>query len=237
MEKDKFLKSLEILGIDYEDDVYEKFEEYTKNLLDYNEKVNLTAITKKEEIYEKHYLDCISLLSYYNVERNSKIIDIGTGAGFPSIPIKIIRPDLEICMVDSLAKRVKFLDDMISKLDLDKIIALHSRAEDLAQKSEYRGQFDIAVSRAVANLSTLSEYCTPFVKKGGVLICLKGQNVDEEITNSKNAMEKLKCKIEEKIQISIPFSELRHNLVIVKKLGDTPKLYPRKSGIPSKNPL
>jgi len=140
-------------------------------------------------------------------------------------------------MVDSLSKRVVFLEDMISKLSLKKTCTLHSRAEDLAQNKDYRENFDCAVSRAVANLSTLSEYCIPFVKKGGFLICLKGQNVDEEIQNSKNAMKLLNCSIIDKINVEIPFSDLKHNIIVIQKLEKTPKAYPRKSGTPSKKPL
>lgn len=237
MEKSTFLEALDIWGIKYADDVYEKFEIYTQNLLSYNEKVNLTAITNINEIYEKHYLDSLSILKYFQLEQNSSVIDVGTGAGFPSIPMKILREDIDLCMVDSLSKRVFFLEDMISKLSMKKATALHSRAEDLAQKKDYRENFDYAVSRAVANLSTLCEYCIPFVKKGGFLICLKGQNVDDEIQNSKNAMKLLNCSIKEKIDVEIPFSELKHNIIVIQKLGSTPKTYPRKSGTPSKNPL
>ena len=237
MEKSKFLESLDIWGLKYADDVYEKFDIYTQNLLSYNEKVNLTAITNIDEIYEKHYLDSLSILKYVHLEKDSSIIDVGTGAGFPSIPMRILREDINLCMVDSLAKRIVFLEDMISKLSLKKTTALHARAEDLAQKKDYRENFDYAVSRAVANLSTLCEYCIPFVKKGGFLICLKGQSVDEEIENSKNAMKLLNCSIKDKIDVEIPFSDLKHNIIVIQKHGATPKTYPRKSGTPSKNPL
>ena len=237
MKKSKFLEALDIWGIKYAGDVYKKFEIYTQNLLSYNEKVNLTAITNIDEIYEKHYLDSLSILKYFQLEENSSLIDIGTGAGFPSLPMKIVREDIELCMVDSLSKRVVFLEDMISKLSLKKTCTLHSRAEDLAQNKDYRENFDCAVSRAVANLSTLSEYCIPFVKKGGFLICLKGQNVDEEIQNSKNAMKLLNCSIIDKINVEIPFSDLKHNIIVIQKLEKTPKAYPRKSGTPSKKPL
>jgi len=237
MKKENFLESLDIWGLEYNKDVYKKFETYTDNLLSYNEKVNLTAITNLDEIYEKHYLDSLSIIKYFNIAEKSSVIDIGTGAGFPSIPIKILRDDINLYMVDSLAKRVVFLEDMISKLNLKNTSALHSRAEDLAQINEYRENFDYAVSRAVANLSTLCEYCIPFVKKSGFLICLKGQNVDEEIQNSKNALKLLKCSIIDKIEVQIPFSDLNHNIVVIQKNDITPKAYPRKSGTPSKNPL
>lgn len=237
MEKERFLQALDMLELSYDDDIYEKFEIYRQYLVDYNEKVNLTAITEKEEIYIKHFLDCISILRHYDFADGKKVIDIGTGAGFPSIPIKLIKRDLCICMVDSLAKRVVFLNNVIEKLSLQKINAIHARAEELAMKTDYRASFDIAVSRAVANLSTLSEYCTPFIKKGGHLVCLKGQNVDEEIKNVSNAMKKLNCKIVDKIEVSIPFSDLKHKIVVIEKIGDTPKEYPRKAGTPAKKPL
>ena len=214
MQREQFLQALDELSLSYSDDIYEKFEIYTNYLLEYNENVNLTAI-----------------------KENARVIDIGTGAGFPTIPVKLIRKDLDMCMVDSLSKRVTFLENVIKKLELDKIIAIHSRAEDMANKKEYRESFDIAISRAVANLSTLSEYCTPFIKKGGYLVCLKGQNVDDEIKNSTNAMKKLNCKIIDKIDVFIPYSDLHHNIVVIQKLDTTPKAYPRKAGTPAKNPL
>lgn len=237
MQKENFLKSLDIMEIFYKDDVYEKFETYTDYLLEYNKNVNLTAITNHEDIYIKHYLDSLSVLRYFDIKRNSKLIDVGTGAGFPSVPIKILRDDLNITLVDSLNKRIIFLENLIEKLELSNIKALHSRAEELAQNTAFRQSYDICLSRAVANMSTLCEYCTPFIKKGGYLLCLKGQNVDEEIKNSQNALKKLNCKIAEKINVSIPFSDLKHNIIVVEKIGDTPKIYPRKSGTASKNPL
>lgn len=237
MQREQFLQALDELSLSYSDDIYEKFEIYTNYLLEYNENVNLTAIKDRYEIYIKHYLDCISILKYFDIKENARVIDIGTGAGFPTIPVKLMRKDLDMCMVDSLNKRVTFLENVIKKLELDKIIAIHSRAEDMANKKEYRESFDIAISRAVANLSTLSEYCTPFIKKGGYLVCLKGQNVEDEIKNSANAMKKLNCKIIDKIDVSIPYSDLHHNIVVIKKIDTTPKAYPRKAGTPVKNPL
>lgn len=237
MQKDIFIKALDIMGLEYNEDSYTKFELYTDYMLKYNQNVNLTAITDRDEIYIKHYLDSISILRYFDIKQSSNIIDIGSGAGFPSIPVKILRQDLNMTLVDSLLKRITFLDNLIQKLELEKIFTIHSRAEELARDTNHRASYDICLSRAVANMSTLSEYCTPFMKKGGYLLCLKGQNVDEEIKNSQNAIKKLNCKIIDKIKVNLPYSDLNHNIVIVEKIGDTPKAYPRKSGTPSKNPL
>lgn len=237
MYKNKFLQSLYMMSLNYEKDVYEKFELYTNYLLEYNENVNLTAITQKDDIYIKHYLDSLSVLKCFDIKENAKLIDVGSGAGFPSIPVKILRQDLDMTLVDSLNKRIVFLQNLIQKLGLQSINTIHSRAEELANDKNYRQAYDICLSRAVANMSTLLEYCTPFIKKGGYLLCLKGQNVDEEISQSKNAVKKLNCKIVEKKEVNLPFSDLKHNIVIVEKIGDTPKQYPRKSGTPSKNPL
>lgn len=237
MYKNKFLQSLDMMSLNYEKDVYEKFELYTNYLLEYNENVNLTAITQKDDIYIKHYLDSLSVLKCFDIKENAKLIDVGSGAGFPSIPVKILRQDLDMTLVDSLNKRIVFLQNLIQKLGLQSINPIHSRAEELANDKNYRQAYDICLSRAVANMSTLLEYCTPFIKKGGYLLCLKGQNVDEEISQSKNAVKKLNCKIVEKKEVNLPFSDLKHNIVIVEKIGDTPKQYPRKSGTPSKNPL
>lgn len=237
MYKNKFLQSLDMMSLNYEKDVYEKFELYTNYLLEYNENVNLTAITQKDDIYIKHYLDSLSVLKCFDIKENAKLIDVGSGAGFPSIPVKILRQDLDMTLVDSLNKRIVFLQNLIQKLGLQSINPIHSRAEELANDKNYRQAYDICLSRAVANMSTLLEYCTPFIKKGGYLLCLKGQNVDEEISQSKNAVKKLNCKIVDKKEVNLPFSDLKHNIVIVEKIGDTPKQYPRKSGTPSKNPL
>lgn len=237
MDKNRFLQALDMLDIKYDENVYEQFELYTNYLLEYNDKVNLTAITQKNDIYLKHYLDSLTVLKYFDIKQNAKAIDIGTGAGFPAIPVKIIRKDIKMDLVDSLNKRIIFLQNLIQKLNLQNINPIHSRAEELANNKDYRQMYDICLSRAVANMSTLSEYCTPFLKQGGYLLCLKGQNVDEEIKNSQNAMKKLNCKIVEKIEVNIPFSDLNHNIIVVEKIGPTPKAYPRKSGTPAKNPL
>ena len=237
MKKENFFGALDIMNISHSDDIYEKFEIYTDYMLEYNKNINLTAITDKQDIYIKHYLDSISILGYFDIPPNSKSIDIGTGAGFPSIPVKLLREDIDMTLVDSLNKRIIFLQNLIEKLNLKNIIPIHSRAEELAHKKEFRQSYDICMSRAVANMSTLAEYCTPFLKKGGHLLCLKGQNVDDELKNCQNAMKKLKCKIVDKKEVQLPFSDLHHNIVVVEKLGDTPDIYPRKSGTPSKNPL
>ena len=184
------------INIDLTDEVTDKFFLYKKLLLEWNEKINLTAITDEKEILIKHFIDSLTIEKY--IPRNAKIIDVGTGAGFPGIPLKIVRPDIEVVLLDSLNKRINFLNEIIRECQLDKITTIHGRAEEIANKSEYREKFDISTARAVANISTLSELCTPFLKVGGSFVCMKADAV-EEMKNAKNALEILGMK-EEKIE-------------------------------------
>ncbi|MGL5440102.1 MAG: 16S rRNA (guanine(527)-N(7))-methyltransferase RsmG [Filifactoraceae bacterium] len=215
----------------------QQFKSYKDILLEYNKMVNLTAIEDEEEVYKKHFLDSISPLAVLDIPKNAKVIDVGTGAGFPSLPLKIMRNDIELSLLDSLNKRVNFLKLVGEKLNLDKISYIHARAEEGARKKELREGFDICVSRAVANLSTLLEYCTPYIKVGGRLICLKGPMVFEEVEKAERALNLLGCEIQEIIDVDIPYTELNHKIVVIKKVKSTPKTYPRKSGSPSKSPL
>ena len=212
-----------------------QFYNYMKLLLEWNEKINLTAITDPEEIILKHFIDSMTLLPY--IEKNKKVVDVGTGAGFPGIPLKIMREDIEIIMIDSLNKRIHFLEEVITQLGLIKINAIHSRAEEFARNKIYREQFDIATSRAVANLSTLSEYLIPLVKIGGSCICMKSAKIEQELKKAENAIFQLGGKVEEVETFLLPKSDIERSIVFLKKEKSTPMKYPRKAGIPVKNPI
>lgn len=213
----------------------EQFEDYKKLLISWNEKINLTAITDEDQIVLKHFIDSLTISKF--IDDNSRIIDVGTGAGFPGIPLKIYNDTLKVTLVDALNKRIAFLDEAIQNLKLNEICAIHSRAEDLARVNGQRECYDYAVSRAVANLSTLVEYLLSFVKVGGECICMKGPNIEDEIDNSKNAIEILGGKIEKVERLVLPDSDMIRNIIIIKKIRRTDFKYPRKAGIPVKKPL
>ena len=210
----------------------EKFYKYMNLLIEWNQKINLTAIVEPKEIIQKHFIDSMSVLNYIQDKKN--IIDVGTGAGFPGIPIKIANPNINVTLLDSLQKRVNFLSEVVSQLELDKIKAVHSRAEDYAK--ENRESYDVAISRAVANMSTLVEYLLPYVKQDGIVICMKGPNIEDELEKSKKAISILGGKIEH-IEHLFLDEEMERNLIIIRKIKSTPKQYPRKAGKPAKEPI
>jgi len=227
------------INIELNENEYNNFEKYKKILLEWNKKINLTAITKDEEVWIKHFFDSCTIyniIKNYNIE-NTKLIDIGTGAGFPSIPLKIIDNKINITMIDSLQKRINFLNEIIKNLKLKEIQAIHGRSEDLSHNNDLREKFDFATARAVANLSTLLEYCMPFIKVGGYFICMKGNNINEEIDNCKNALKILGGDFAKIINLNLPIIKDERNIIVIKKIKSTPKMYSRKAGIPSKNPL
>lgn len=232
---EKLLEKLNKIQLNVNDEVLNKFLVYMTNLLEWNEKINLTAITDEDDIILKHFIDSLTILEY--IPEKSNVIDVGTGAGFPGIPLKIVREDINMTLMDSLNKRITFLNEIINKLGLKKINAIHSRAEELAKIPEHREKYDIAVSRAVANLSTLSEYMIPFVKVGGKCICMKGSNIEEELKTAKNAIKELGGEIEKVINFKLPDSDNERNIIIIKKVRNTKSKYPRKAGMPSKEPL
>ena len=214
-----------------------QFQTYMELLLEWNEKMNLTSITEPEEVVEKHFLDSMALLSWNKLKQGAKVIDVGTGAGFPGVPLKIARPELEVTLLDSLNKRVQFLKEVMDALHLEKIEAVHGRAEDMAKKAEYREHFDYCVSRAVANLSTLSEYGVPFVKVGGCFISYKSGEMEEELKQAEKAIRILGGEKEKIESFRLPDSDIGRSLIFIRKKKKTSKKYPRKAGLPSKEPL
>ena len=227
------------LDIALSDEQIEQFQIYYEMLIETNKVMNLTAITQLDEVVTKHFLDSIALANVYQIIKNKelKIIDLGTGAGFPGIPLKIAFPQLQVTLMDSLNKRVKFLNSVIDELSLVNIDAIHGRAEEMARKTEYRQQYDLCVSRAVANLSTLTEYCLPFVKVDGMFISYKSSNIEDELNLSLNAIKILGGKLTEVKKLSLPESDIERSFVMIKKIKNTLKTYPRKPGTASKEPI
>lgn len=224
-------------NIPFDEDKYSKLIKYKDMLKEWNEKINLTAITDDEGIIKKHFIDSLKIFRFSKLKNCKKIMDVGTGAGFPGIPMKILMPELDIVLLDSLNKRINFLNEVINTLQLKGISAIHGRAEDFARESNYREKFDAVVSRAVANLSVLSELCLPYVKKDGFFIALKGPAVENEIIEANKAIKVLGGELEDTIMVTVEGTELNHNLVIIKKTNHTSKDYPRKAGMITKKPI
>lgn len=222
------------LSINLSETQAERFYNYMKLLIEWNNKINLTAITEEKEIITKHFIDSLIISKYIN--NNEKIMDIGTGAGFPGIPLKIMKENVNMDLVDSLNKRIIFLNEVINKLQIKDINAIHSRAEDLARLDKYREKCDIVVSRAVARLNILLEYMMPFVKVGGICICMKGSNIDE-LEEAKKAIEILGGKLENIEEITLPNTDIKRHNIIIKKIKNISNEYPRKAGIPTKSPI
>ena len=232
-----FESKLNELGIVLSDKQKEQFDKYYELLVEWNKVMNLTGITEYEEVNEKHFVDSLSLVKAIDLSNVENIIDIGTGAGFPGIPLKIAFPHLKVTLLDSLNKRIKFLDMVIAELDLKDIKTIHGLAEDYAKQADYREQYDLCVSRAVANLSTLSEYCLPYVKKGGIFVPYKSGEIDNELLQSKKAIHILGGKIDNVVKFQLPESEIGRSFVVINKYQNTAKKYPRKAGLPAKEPI
>lgn len=234
---ERFQDGLKELGIFLTEEQLNQFLTFYELLIEKNKVVNLTAITEYNEVVEKHFLDSLSLARIINLDQPLKILDLGTGAGFPGIPLKLAFPKLELVLMDSLNKRIVFLEEVISELGLSRIKAVHGRAEEMARKSGYRENFDFCVSRAVANLSSLSEYCIPFVKQGGFFVSYKSGDIEEEICQAKKAVNILGGEIERIDKFVLSGTDISRSLIKIKKRKKTPGIYPRKAGMPTKKPL
>lgn len=237
MNEEQFIEALKEQGISLSDHQLQQFGKYFQMLVEWNEKMNLTAITDAPSVYLKHFYDSITAAFYTDLTGNKSICDVGAGAGFPSIPLKICFPDLAVTIVDSLNKRITFLTELAEALELNNVNFIHSRAEDFGQNTKYREQFDIVTARAVARLSVLSELCLPLVKEGGIFISMKGAAAEEELQDAIKAINILGAELVEKFSFNLPMEESERNIFILNKVKKTPKKYPRKPGIPNKTPI
>lgn len=227
--------NLNALDLKIKDEKIKNFYDFMNMLIEKNKVMNLTGITEPKEIILKHFIDSLTALKYIN--ENNTVIDVGTGAGFPGLPLKIADNSLEITLLDSLNKRINFLNEVIEFTNLEKIKTIHGRAEDFGKNTEYREKYDISISRAVAPLNVLLEYMLPFVKVGGKCICMKGSNCDDEIENAKNAIKILGGEIEKIEKFTLPKSDNNRTILVIKKVKKTTTQYPRNAGIPTKKPL
>ena len=232
-----FEAKLNEIGITLNNKQKEQFDKFYELLVEWNKVMNLTGITEYEEVNEKHFVDSLSIVKAIDINEVESVIDIGTGAGFPGIPLKIAFPHLKVVLLDSLNKRINFLNTVIAELGLENIETIHGRAEDFAKKPEYREQFDLCVSRAVANLATLSEYCIPYIKKDGLFVPYKSGEIDDEVQQSKKAIHVLGGKLMNVIKFQLPGTEIGRSFVVINKVQNTAKKYPRKAGLPSKEPI
>lgn len=239
MEKDEFFYKLQNqaqkIDINLTNKQLNEFYTYMNLLIEWNKNINLTAITEPEEIIKKHFIDSLTISK--NIQKDSSIIDVGTGAGFPGIPLKIVREDINVVLLDALNKRLNFLNEVVKENKLENIETVHFRAEEIGKNKKYREKYDIATSRAVAQLNILVEYLLPLVKVGGKCICMKGSNVEEELKNSKKAITLLGGEIEKIEEFILPDSDIKRNVIIIKKVNSTPAKYPRKPGTPAKEPI
>ena len=222
------------INVELDDNKSEMFYEYMNMLVEWNKNINLTSITEPNDVILKHFIDSLTAYKYM---KNASVIDVGTGAGFPGLPLKILDKDINITLLDSLNKRINFLNEVIETLGLEKIKTIHGRVEEVARNKEYRECFDVAVSRAVAPLNVLLEYMIPLLKVGGKCICMKGSNAEEEIEISKNSLKRLNAEVEIVESFNLPWTDMKRNIVVVKKLAKTDNVFPRKAGTPSKKPL
>ena len=233
----QFDEKLKELNITLSETQQEQFYHFYELLVEWNKVMNLTGITEYEEVNEKHFIDSLSIVKVLDMNKVSTVIDVGTGAGFPGIPLKIAFPHLKVTLLDSLNKRIKYLDTVINELGLKDIHTIHGRAEEYARKEEYREKYDLAVSRAVANLSTLSEYCVPYVKVGGMFVPYKSGEIDEEVKAAQTAIKVLGGKQTEVVKFTLPGSDINRSFVKIQKIKSTGKKFPRKAGLPTKEPM
>lgn len=230
-------KKLDIMGLSCYEEQIIMFEKYMEGILSWNEKVNLTAIIDRSEFIDKHFVDSLVAAEREELKNATSIIDVGTGAGFPGIPLAIIFPEKKFTLMDSLGKRLKIIEELCNDIGIRNVNLIHARAEDLANNKNHRETYDICVSRAVANLSTLSEYCLPFVKKGGYFLAYKGRDAEEEVAAAKNAIRILGGNLQDVYLSKLISSDYDHKILFIKKENNTPSKYPRKAGTPSKEPL
>ncbi|WP_028608686.1 16S rRNA (guanine(527)-N(7))-methyltransferase RsmG [Paenibacillus harenae] len=232
-----FTKRMEESGITLSDVQLEQFEVYYRILVEWNEKMNLTGITERDAVYEKHFYDSLSLSFFTDMKQVHKLADIGSGAGFPSIPLKICFPQLQVLIVDSLNKRIQFLSHLTEQLGIQEVVCLHGRAEDIALLPEHRDRYDLVTARAVARLNVLNEFCLPFVRKGGLFAAMKGSQSDEEVREASFSLRELKGKLKSQHQLLLPNEQSERHIVLIEKTDITPRKYPRKAGTPLKQPL
>ena len=225
------------IGIALSDNQLEQFEAYYRLLIEWNEKMNLTGITERSAVYEKHFYDSLTVSTVADLSGSVSLADIGSGAGFPSIPLKIAFPRILVTIVDSLAKRIRFLEEVVSSLGLADVTCLHGRAEDVARLPEHRDRHDVATARAVARLAGLNELCLPFVKPGGIFVAMKGSDIAEELDEGRFSIEKLNAAVHQTKRLELPNERSERHLIVIAKKGPTPKAYPRKAGVPLKTPL
>ncbi|WP_152657459.1 16S rRNA (guanine(527)-N(7))-methyltransferase RsmG [Oceanobacillus sp. CFH 90083] len=237
MKPEQFVQALAEKGITLNESQQKAFDIYFKELVEWNEKINLTAITEKEEVYEKHFYDCITAAFYTDMTQELSICDIGAGAGFPSIPLKICFPHLKITIIDSLKKRITFLNHLANKLELTGVAFYHDRAENAGKNEVFREQYDLVTARAVARMSVLSELCLPFVKKGGYFVAMKGSQANEELEIGKAAIELLGGEVESMNTFTLSQDAGERSIIKIAKKRKTPKKYPRKAGLPNKEPI
>ena len=225
------------LDLEVSEEMLEKLRIFKDIMLEWNEKINLTAITEEKEVYIKHFLDSATCLSTGYIKEGMKVIDVGTGAGFPGVPIKILKEDLEMTLLDSLNKRISYLNEVLTRLSLKKAATVHARAEEAGSSKAHRGAYDIALSRAVASMNVLCEYCMPFVKVGGFFLCQKGPDIEGELKEAEAAIRILGGVVREVKGYKLPYSDIKHNIIIIEKVAETPTKYPRKPGKPSASPI
>lgn len=237
-EKD-FIRRLSSMGLSLTEDQLAGFRTYYENLTEWNRVMNLTAITEEEDVYTKHFLDCLSLVRIVSREtlRGKRMIDVGTGAGFPGLVLAIAFPDMEVVLMDSLNKRIRFLDDTAEKLGLSNVRTIHARAEELARDKRHRETYDMCCSRAVASAAVLSEYCLPFIRKGGLFAAYKSEKAEQELEEGKRAIQILGGRVERTESFVLPETDYGRTLVLIRKVKETPGRYPRKAGTPAKDPI
>lgn len=233
----KFKEGLKVLKIELDQSQFNQFIKYYEMIVKKNEVMNLTTITDFDEVVNKHFLDSISIVKFVDFKRKIRILDLGTGAGFPGIPLKIVFPDIDFVLMDSLNKKILFLEEVIGVLNLKQISAVHGRAEEMAQKKEYRENFDVCVSRAVANLASLCEFCLPFVKLNEDFISYKSGEIDDELEQAKRAIYLLGGKVNDVVKFQVPGTDINRSLIKISKVKKTPRGYPRKAGTPGREPI